>query len=350
MTQSYAQVPYDTLVATGMVHVYFEFGKDHLTSSARDSITALIQGENGGKDRWIDIVAHTDSIGTDQSNQSLARRRAQSVATFLQQQHWPAAYIRKTAVGERVPVASNDTEEGRQANRRATITLLKRRVLTRIQGQVLDDSTGVALEATVHILARDWQDSASTDKAGQFSYELPAGEVVRVDIRRPGHFFSSQMLRAMPGLPPLDIRIKPIVTGAKADIQNLYFFGNQAVLLPRSEPELPILLQFMQVNPQIIVEIAGHVNVPFSPPVDSVSFSFGLSIARAKMVYEYLIEHGVPPFRLAYNGYGNQEMRFPYASNEKQQALNRRVEIRILGTGKIISKKAPLHDPSVDGG
>ncbi len=345
-----AQVPYDTLIATRTITVFFDFGKDLLSGTAKDSIQALIQGEDPTSGRWIDIVAHTDSIGSDRANHALAQRRARSIAAFLLQQDWPTDQIRKTAVGERDPASTNETEEGRQANRRATVTLLKRRKLTRIQGQILDDSTGVVLEATVHILAKDWRDSTFSDQEGKFSYELPAGEVVRVDIRRPGHFFHSQMLRAMPGLAPLEIRIQPIVPGARADIQNLYFYGNQAVLLPRSEPELPILMQFMQVNPTIIVEIAGHVNVPFSPPVDSSSFSFGLSMARARMVYEYLIDQGVPPFRLAYNGYGNQEMRFPYARNEKQQALNRRVEIRILGTGETISKKAPLYGPPLDGG
>lgn len=340
--QALAQVPYDTLQAFGQTTIYFDFGRDALRPDAVDTLNQLLADPENRGDKWIDIEAHTDSIGSSTANHALARRRAQAVAAYLIRQGWPEDRIRKTAVGEGKPLLSNETEEGRQANRRATITLLRRRILTTISGQVVDEQSGVALESMVHIQARDWVDSTRSHPDGRFAYTLPAGEVVRVDVRRAGHFFSSQMLRAMPGLKPLEIRIKPVVPGAKSDIQHLYFVGDQAVLLPRSEPELPVLLQFMQLNPGISVEIAGHVNQPWSPPVDSTMKSFQLSMDRARMVYDYLRSQGVPEHRLTYNGYGNWEMRFPHATTHQQQALNRRVEIRVLSTGDVISKKQPL--------
>lgn len=342
-------VPYDTLVAIKQVTAHFAFGKDDLAPAAMDSLRWLIADEVAVTDRWIDIIAHTDSIGTVRANRALAQRRANTAADFLRSQDWPADRIRKTAVGEGEPVRVNDTEEGRQANRRAMVMLLKRRLLTTIHGRIQDDSTGQALIAPVHILARDWQDTVLSNSEGLFSYTLPAGEVVRIDVRRPGHFFSSQMLKAMPGLSPLEIRMKPVVPGARADIQNLYFYGDQATLLPRSEPEIPVLCSFMTLNPTMIVEIAGHVNVPWSPPVDSTTQSFKLSMQRAKLIYDELIQRGVSPHRLSYQAYGNWEMRFPKATTERQQELNRRVEFRILSTGEVISKKEPLYVPEEDG-
>lgn len=346
----FTQVPYDTLIAIKTTTIHFDFGKDELTAASIDSLIFLFVEERDTDDRWIDIVAHTDSIGTEKSNHTLALRRSKAVADFLQKQNWPAAQIRKSAVGEGKPLQNNDTEEGRQANRRATITLLKRRVLTTIQGKIQDDSTGQSLVADVHILGREWKDSLQSDSSGKFQYTLPAGEVVRMDIRRPGHFFSSQMIKAVPGLAPLEIRIKPIVSGAIADIQNFYFVGDQAVLLPKSEPELLVLHQFMTINPAIIVEIAGHVNLPWQPPVDSTTRHFNLSMRRAKLVYDDLIKKGVSPHRLTYQGYGNWQMRFPNATTARQQELNRRVEIRILSTGDVISKKAPLYEMKKEGG
>jgi outer membrane protein OmpA-like peptidoglycan-associated protein len=50
-------------------------------------------------------------------------------------------------------------------------------------------------------------------------------------------------------------------------------------------------------------------------------------------VYDYLLENGIPSERLSWKGYGNHEMRFPRATLEKEQALNRRVEIRVLEGG-----------------
>lgn len=342
VTDVVGQVPYDTLKAVSNYSVYFDFGSDRLRSEEIDSLSVFMARLQSTDEQWVDIDAHTDSIGTAAANHALAKRRARTVADNLIRLGWPSERIRRTAVGEEKPVQSNDTEEGRQANRRATVTILQRRVLTTLTGQIVDDSTGTSLESMVHIQAMEWADSTRSDPNGRFAYTLPAGEVVRVDIRRPGHFFHSQMLRATPGLKPLEVRIKPIVPGAKSDIQHLYFVGDKAILLPRSEPELPVLLQFMEINPGISVEIAGHVNQPWNPPVDSTDRSFKLSVNRARMVYDYLRSEGIPEHRLQYNGYGNWEMRFPHATTQQQQSLNRRVEIRILSTGEVISRKQPL--------
>jgi outer membrane protein OmpA-like peptidoglycan-associated protein len=51
------------------------------------------------------------------------------------------------------------------------------------------------------------------------------------------------------------------------------------------------------------------------------------------MVYDYLLENDIANERISYQGYGNWEMRFPKAISEEQQALNRRVEIRVLEGG-----------------
>ncbi len=81
-------------------------------------------------------------------------------------------------------------------------------------------------------------------------------------------------------------------------------------------------------------KIAGHLNHPNSPRVARNSWNFDLSVRRALLVYNYLIERGIAEDRLSYNGYGNWEMRYPKATSAKETEANRRVEIRILKTGK----------------
>ena len=56
-------------------------------------------------------------------------------------------------------------------------------------------------------------------------------------------------------------------------------------------------------------------------------------------MYDYLLANGISEKRISFKGYGNWEMRFPKARSESQQAMNRRVEIRILETGMIIDEK-----------
>jgi len=71
----------------------------------------------------LEVAGHTDNVGSAQSNQALSERRAQSVATYLEAQGILARRMMTVGAGETHPVASNDTEQGRQANRRVELTL-----------------------------------------------------------------------------------------------------------------------------------------------------------------------------------------------------------------------------------
>lgn len=71
----------------------------------------------------IVIAGHTDSVGTDQTNQELSQRRAESVGKYLAGRNVAAERMVITGHGESRPVASNDTADGRQQNRRVELTL-----------------------------------------------------------------------------------------------------------------------------------------------------------------------------------------------------------------------------------
>jgi outer membrane protein OmpA-like peptidoglycan-associated protein len=73
---------------------------------------------------YVDVYGHTDSTGSDVYNQSLSERRAVSVADYLTTRGVQAARIGTRGFGESQPIASNDTEEGRAANRRVEIKIV----------------------------------------------------------------------------------------------------------------------------------------------------------------------------------------------------------------------------------
>jgi len=75
----------------------------------------------------IQIEGHTDSQGADSYNQLLSERRASSVRDFLLNQGIESKRTRAVGYGERSPVASNDTESGREQNRRVELTLVPMR-------------------------------------------------------------------------------------------------------------------------------------------------------------------------------------------------------------------------------
>ncbi len=72
----------------------------------------------------INITGHTDSTGSDSYNQALSERRAASVGRYLASQGIDPVRIATGGMGESMPIASNETPEGRQANRRVELELV----------------------------------------------------------------------------------------------------------------------------------------------------------------------------------------------------------------------------------
>jgi outer membrane protein OmpA-like peptidoglycan-associated protein len=72
----------------------------------------------------VEVAGHTDSSGSDQYNQALSERRAQSVAGYLSSHGVKTQRLITIGAGEGHPVASNDTEAGRAANRRVELTIV----------------------------------------------------------------------------------------------------------------------------------------------------------------------------------------------------------------------------------
>jgi outer membrane protein OmpA-like peptidoglycan-associated protein len=72
----------------------------------------------------IEVAGHTDSTGSDSYNQQLSERRASAVAAYLGTRSVRTDRIITVGMGEGRPVASNDTDTGRQQNRRVELTLV----------------------------------------------------------------------------------------------------------------------------------------------------------------------------------------------------------------------------------
>jgi outer membrane protein OmpA-like peptidoglycan-associated protein len=71
----------------------------------------------------VEVAGHTDNTGSDEHNQQLSQRRANTVAQYLQSRGINQQRVLTIGGGESHPIASNDTPEGRQANRRVELTL-----------------------------------------------------------------------------------------------------------------------------------------------------------------------------------------------------------------------------------
>ncbi|WLP94096.1 OmpA family protein [Psychrobacter sp. M13] len=104
-------------------NITFSFDDATLNASFRPTLSKLAQTMNQYNQNTVTIAGHTDSKGAASYNQGLSRDRAYAVANYLTANGVPANRINVVAYGESRPVASNDSEYGRQQNRRVELTI-----------------------------------------------------------------------------------------------------------------------------------------------------------------------------------------------------------------------------------
>jgi outer membrane protein OmpA-like peptidoglycan-associated protein len=116
-------------------------------------------------------------------------------------------------------------------------------------------------------------------------------------------------------------------------LRNLNFEGGRHIMLQRSAPVLNELLEAMQKNPNLKIEIHGHVccTANYLDGRDNDLGTFDLSWQRAKVVYQYLIEKNIDADRMSFKGFGASQKLFPEERDAYEQEENRRVEIKIVG-------------------
>ncbi len=104
--------------------VLFEVNKADLKAGAIRNLDTLVEFLQAYPDREIRVEGHTDSTGAADYNLDLSQRRAQSVRDLLVDRGVDQGRITTDGLGEDYPVASNNTDAGRQQNRRVEIILL----------------------------------------------------------------------------------------------------------------------------------------------------------------------------------------------------------------------------------
>ena len=114
----------DQLVLDMPSEVTFAFGSANLSPEFRATLdkvgATLVEYEK----TYVDVMGHTDSVGSEAFNQTLSEQRAATVASYLTGRGVQSARLATKGYGESQPKASNTTEEGRAVNRRVEIRLV----------------------------------------------------------------------------------------------------------------------------------------------------------------------------------------------------------------------------------
>ena len=111
------------IVVTFDSGILFDFDSANLRGEAQSNLRELADNLRQYSRTDVLIIGHTDATGSDSYNQGLSERRARSAANYLQQLGVESTRVSVRGMGENDPVATNDTAEGRQLNRRVEVVI-----------------------------------------------------------------------------------------------------------------------------------------------------------------------------------------------------------------------------------
>jgi outer membrane protein OmpA-like peptidoglycan-associated protein len=114
----------DELVLDMPSEITFAVGSANLDPAFRTTLDKVASTLTEYEKTYVDVLGHTDSTGSDASNQTLSEQRASSVAGYLSGKGVQSARLATKGYGESQPRASNTTDEGRASNRRVEIRLV----------------------------------------------------------------------------------------------------------------------------------------------------------------------------------------------------------------------------------
>lgn len=169
---------------------------------------------------------------------------------------------------------------------------------------------------------------AVSDSKGEFTINLPGPDTYLIKIKGVGMEQDYQKF-TIPELQPnqsysvfeLTIKFDP---PRYFTLDNVFFDTGKASLRPESVAELTELKEYLELKPELRIEIAGHTD-----NVGSDESNMTLSQNRSESVKRWLVNNGIPSSRIVAKGYGETR---PRASNETAEGRqkNRRTEVKIL--------------------
>ena len=201
-----------------------------------------------------------------------------------------------------------------------------------LKGKVYDAATKKPLAAqfqlidlkTGKVAVASFADQAS----GDYLVSLPIDKEYALNASFEGYLFFSENFLLTEGTAnkPFrkDVPLQKIEVGKSVVLKNVFFDTDKFDLKEKSKVELDKLIGFLAKNKTVKIELGGHTdNVGAAKPNQILSEN------RAKSVYAYLVENGLPAERLTVKGYGDT---MPIADNttEEGRSENRRSEFKII--------------------
>ncbi|WNM17899.1 OmpA family protein [Flavobacterium capsici] len=272
-------------------NVYFDSNKFELTDREDYKLQSWISDNRNNK--IVAIHGFTDEDGTTSFNDSLAQKRVNTIFNVVKGQIKIREDFKTISFGENFNQSKNKAE-----NRRVTIYYILEKDLAR-ESEIL----GIKGEPE----AVEEIPKPEINYPEKMIFENPNG--TKDEFKLDVEFMK---------------KVGNSVVGEKLKLDNLEFQVNTFAITKESRGKLYELLLVLQNNPQLKIEIQGHL---CCMPVDR----YDLSTKRAKAIYSFLVSNQIYPGRLSYKGFGSSQPIYSLPEkNEEQRAANRRVEIVIV--------------------
>ena len=269
--------------------VYFDSNKFELSTKEKANINQWIL-ENC-KSKIVAINGFADEDGTTTSNDTLAQKRVDFVFKTIKDKVKIREDFKTRSFGE-LHIHSKVKAE----NRKVTVFYLLEKDLAR-EDEILGTKKEVVIDIPKKEIVYPEKLVFENPNGTKSEYKLD-----RVFMKKIG---DSQI-------------------GEKLKIENLNFMINTFIVVNESRGKLYELLLVLQKNPNLKIEIQGHL---CCMPVDRTD----LSTQRAKAIHNFLVSNKIDKTRLTFKGFGSTlPIHLLPEKDETQRAANRRVEILIV--------------------
>jgi len=261
--------------------IYFDFDIDEADDRSEKRLDAWIAQNQGAE--ILKIYGYADSIGNADYNIDLSQRRAIHVQEEL-------AAAKANFFSQGLEVKGFGETRAFSANRSSDRIVV------------------------IHYKTADLQKETLA-----VTQEVPVNIPPRVLTETPSPAPSSAPIHAS-----VTEQVRVAKKGDKIILRGMNFHNNSDLPLNESHPMMKELLDIMNDNPNLKIDIQGHICCQKKETGD-------ISLKRAKAIHRFLQLNGIKSDRLSYQSFGSTRPIYPLPEkNEEERVANRRVEIEIL--------------------
>ena len=327
------------------VSVYFPSNGDKLSSEAKRLIRQAFLEIQPKIVKEIYIEGHTDSDASLSYNIGLSTRRATHTQDYMISQGVKPEIIKIGAFGESQPISTD-----KQKNRRVLVTIVyedetfppqiaevKSGEAKFIKIETFNANTKKRLPCDYVIERQNKNTFSRTNSNATVIFDRKKYPTLHITFSKSGYLNKGLVVEPKDvwhtgDTLKLEVHLKPVAVVQKLRYDHIYFYTDTDDFKPEAMKELEKLVEMLTSDPDLYIEIQGHMNFSKSRQANILQriYNHDLSHKRAKAVYRYLISRGIDKKRLTYKGLSNYRMIYPNPTNNHEADQNKRVEVWTL--------------------